>query len=95
MTSLSQMISDHLSTLINKFIVVFGWSGFGVGTALGIVNDTASKVLEQSAAPWTLPDYAAVVSMVAGATVVLKNLVDFWLTMRKLRAAKAKVVKGD
>lgn len=85
MTSLSQMISEHLNTLINKFIVVFGWSGFGVGTTLGIVNDTASKILEKTPEPWTLPDYAAVVSMVAGLTVVLKNAVDLFITYRKAK----------
>ena len=85
MTSLSQMISDHLNTLINKFIVVFGWSGIGVGTTLGIVNDTASKVLEKTPEPWTLADYAAVVSMVAAFTVALKNLFDVWLAWERRR----------
>lgn len=85
MTSLSQMISDHLNTLINKFIVVFGWSGIGVGTTLGIVNDTASKVLEKAPGPWTLADYAAVVSMVAAFTVALKNLFDVWLAWERRR----------
>ena len=88
MTNLSHLISDHLNILINKFYVVFGWSGIGIGATLGLVNDTASKVLEQGAAPWTLPDYAAVVSMVAGLTVILKNLVDFWLNWRKVSRAR-------
>lgn len=85
MTNLSQMISEHMNTLINKFIVVFGWSGIGVGTTLGIVNDTASKVMQQSATPWTLGDYAAVVSMVAAFTVALKNLLDVWLAWERRR----------
>lgn len=88
MTSLSQMISEHLSVLINKFIVVFGWSGIGVGTTLGIVNDTASKVLETTHAPWTLGDYAAVVSMVAAFTVALKNLFDVWLAWERRRSSE-------
>lgn len=85
MTSLSQMVSEHLSVLINKFIVVFGWSGIGVGTTLGIINDTASKVLETTPEPWTLADYAAVVSMVAAFTVALKNLFDVWLSWERRR----------
>ena len=85
MTGLSQMISDNVTVLIHKFLVVFGWSGIGMGATLGIVNDTASKVMTQTSAPWGLADYAAIVSLVAGLTVILKNLVDVWLAWERRR----------
>lgn len=88
MQNIIQMISENLNLLIHKFFVVFGWSGLGVGATLGIVNGTASKVMNESSAPWVLADYAALVSLVAALTVILKNLVDVWLAWERRRNGK-------
>lgn len=82
LTELLISISDHGNELISKLIHKIGLLSIGTGVTLGAVNDTASKVLHQTPDPWGLPDYAAVVSIVAGCTAILKYLVDMYFKFK-------------
>lgn len=75
-------VSDHGNELISKLIHKIGLLSIGTGVTLGAVNDTASKVLHQTPDPWGLPDYAAVVSIVAGCTAFLKYVVDIYFKVK-------------
>ncbi len=78
-------ISDHGNELISKLIHKAGLLSIGTGLTLGAVNDTASKVIHQTPDPWGLPDYAAIVSIVAGTTAILKHLVDVYFKVLEER----------
>ena len=75
-------MSDHGNELISKVINKIGLLGIGTGVTLGAVNDTASKIMHQTPDPWGLPDYAAVVSIVAGCTAILKYMIDIYFKVR-------------
>lgn len=82
LTELLIAISDHGNEILSKLIHKIGLLSIGTGVTLGAVNDTASKVLHNTPDPWGLPDYAAVVSIVAGCTAILKYLVDIYFKFK-------------
>ena len=82
-------ISDHGNAIASKFITYFGMASIGGGGALGVANDTAQKIVEQQS--FGLPDWAAVVSIVGGLCLIIKNGVDTYYTIKDRRAKK----KGD
>ena len=75
-------ISDHGNALLSKLIHKIGLLSIGTGVTLGAVNDTAAKIMHQTPDPWGLPDYAAVVSIVAGCTAILKYVIDIYFKVR-------------
>lgn len=88
-SSVFHAISDHGNAIASKFITYFGMVSIGGGGVLGVANDTAQKIAEQQS--FGLPDWAAVVSIVGGLCLIIKNGVDTYYTIKDRRAKK----KGD
>ena len=79
-------ISDHGNALASKLITYFGVVSIGGGGALGVTNGTASKIVESQS--FGLPDWAAVVSIVGGLCLIIKNAVDTYYTLKDRRESK-------
>jgi hypothetical protein len=88
MSKLSHIVSDLLhgmsdagNVIASKITTWLGVASISTGATLGVVNDTAAKVAG-SGVEWTLQDYAAVVAVVGGITLVIKNLVDIYYRIK-------------
>lgn len=79
--NLLHWISDAGNVIAAKITTWFGVASISTGATLGVVNDTAAKVAG-SGAEWTLQDYAAVVAVVGGITLVVKNVVDIYYRVK-------------
>ena len=79
-------ISDHGNAVLSKFVTYFGVVSIGSGGALGVANGTASKVAQDQFL--TLPDYAAIVSIIGGICLVIKNAVDIYYKIKEKRSEK-------
>lgn len=75
-------ISDAGNVIASKITTWFGVASIGTGATLGVVNDTAHKIASADPSIWTLQDYAAIVAMVGGITLVIKNLVDIYYRVK-------------
>lgn len=75
-------ISDAGNVIASKITTWFGVASIGTGATLGVVNETAQKIASAEPAIWTLQDYAAIVAMVGGVTLVIKNLVDIYYRVK-------------
>ncbi len=74
-------ISDHGNVVISKFVTYAGVSaGIGGGSVLGIVNGTATKVVESQG--FGVQDWAAVVAIVSGLCLAIKSIVDTYLNVK-------------
>jgi len=73
-------ISDHGNEIASKLVTWFGVASVGTGGVIGVANDTASRILDPSL--WGLPDYAAIVAMCGGITLIIKNIVDVYFTIK-------------
>lgn len=73
-------ISDHGNAIASKVITWVGVASVGTGATIGVANETASRIFDPSL--WTLSDYAAIVAMCGGVTLVIKNVVDVYFTIR-------------
>jgi len=76
-------ISDHGNALASKSIVLFGYVFMGVGVGGGVANDTAAKVVNDVA--FGLPDWAAVVAIISGLSLIIKNSVDTYYNIKDRR----------
>lgn len=74
-------ISDAGNVIASKITTWFGVASISTGATLGVVNDTVAKV-SGSGGEWTLQDYAAVVALVGGITLVIKNVVDIYYRVK-------------
>lgn len=77
-------ISDHGNTIASKVITYFGFVSIGSGGALGVTNDTAQKIAESQSLG--LPDWAALVSIVGGVCLIIKNAIDTYYTIKDRRS---------
>lgn len=75
-------ISDAGNVIASKITTWFGVASISTGATLGVVNDTVDKIASSESAVWTLQDYAAVVAMVGGITLVIKNVVDIYFRVK-------------
>ena len=79
--SVLHAMSDHGNVFFSKFVTYAGVSaGIGGGGVLGIVNGTASKVVESQGLG--IQDWAAVVAIVSGLCLAIKSLVDTYLNVK-------------
>ena len=76
-----RFISDIGNVIASKVATWFGVAGIGTGAVLGVANDTAAKVAG-SGLEWGLPDYAAIVAIVGGSTLIIKNVVDIYYRVK-------------
>lgn len=74
-------MSDAGNVIASKITTWFGVASISTGATLGVVNDTAAKVAG-SGAEWTLQDYAAIVALIGGITLVIKNVVDIYYRVK-------------
>jgi hypothetical protein len=81
--SLAMTISDHGNALVSKIITYLGLASVGVGGAIGFANDTASRITQPMS--WGIPDWAAIVSMAAGISLIIKTLVDVYYKIKAER----------
>lgn len=72
-------ISDHGNALLSKVTYYYGYASLGTGAVLATANQTLDRISEPST--WGIQDYAAVVAMVGGVTLIIKNLVDLYFTI--------------
>lgn len=72
-------ISDHGNALLNKLLYSYGYLSISAGAILATANQTLDRISEP--ATWGIQDYAAVVAMVGGVTLIIKNLVDLYFTI--------------
>lgn len=89
-------ITDHSGTIAAKWINVSGIASIGAGLITGAVNGTAEKIIEQSQ-PLSIPDYLAIVGIVSGVMLIIKNsvelvfkIIDWREARREKKAAKKK-----
>ena len=79
-------ISDHGNALISKGITYYGLASIGTGGALGVTSGTVEKVTQSQGLG--LSDYAAIVSIIGGVCLIIKNLVDVYFTIKEKRNEK-------
>lgn len=76
LNNLMHAISDHGNIVASKALTFFGVTSVGGGLAGGVVSGTAHKIAESQA--FGLPDWAAVVSIIGGLSLIIKNAVDVY-----------------
>lgn len=81
-------ISDHGNVIASKVIMYFGIASVGTGGTLGVMNDTVQKVTGAESAAWGLADWAAVVSIAGGLSLIIKTIVDVYFKIRAERRSK-------
>lgn len=87
-------ISDHGNTIVSKVITYFGVVSIGSGGALGVANGTAEKIAQSQS--FGLPDWAAIVSIVGGVCLIIKNSIDAYYTLKDRREnAKRKASQAE
>jgi hypothetical protein len=74
-------MSDAGNVIASKLTTWFGVASISTGATLGVVNDTAAKVAG-SGVDWTIQDYAAIVALIGGVTLVIKNSVDIYYRIK-------------
>ena len=75
-------ISDAGNVIASKITTWFGVASISTGATLGVVNDTAEKLASADPVVWTPQDYAAIVAMVGGVTLIIKNAVDIYFRVK-------------
>lgn len=75
-------ISDAGNVIASKITTWFGIASISTGATLGVVNDTVDKIASADPAVWTLQDYAAIVAMIGGITLIIKNAVDIYFRVK-------------
>lgn len=81
--SVMHAISDHGNAIASKVITYFGVVSIGSGGALGVASGTAEKLAQNQS--FGLPDWAAVVSIVGGVCLIIKNSIDAYYTVKDRR----------
>ena len=79
-------ISDHGNSLVSKAVTYFGVVSIGGGGALGVASGTAEKIAQNQS--FGLPDWAAIVSIVGGICLIIKNSIDAYYTIQDRRERK-------
>lgn len=76
-------ISDHGNAILSKNIVLLGYVGIGVGAGGGVVSGTADKIVNDVS--FGLPDWAAIVAIISGLSLIIKNGVDTYYKIKDRR----------
>ena len=84
--NLMHAVSDHGNAIASKVITYFGLASIGGGGILGATNGTVEKI--HQAQTFGLPDWAAVVSIVGGLCLIIKNSIDAYYTVQDRRERK-------
>lgn len=79
-------ISDHGNAVASKVVTYYGLASIGTGGVLGATSGTVDKVVQSQGLGIT--DYAAIVSMIGGVCLIIKNLVDVYYTIKEKQSAK-------
>lgn len=79
-------ISDHGNVIASKIVTYFGVVSIGSGGALGVASGTAEKIAQNQS--FGLPDWAAIVSIVGGICLIIKNSIDAYYTVQDRRERK-------
>ena len=79
-------ISDHGNALVSKAVTYLGVVSIGGGGALGVASGTAEKIAQNQS--FGLPDWAAIVSIVGGICLIIKNSIDAYYTIQDRRERK-------
>lgn len=87
--NLMHSISDQGNVIASKVITYLGVTSIGAGATLGVANDTVQKVISHEPSVWTLPDYAALVSIFAGLSLIIKTVVDTYYKVKNERKEKS------
>lgn len=87
MTSAKELIvqalvgmSDHGNALLSKSVHYIGVASVGTGVSVGLATDTIDRI--GNPALWSLPDWAAVVSIAGGISFLIKNAVDTYYKVK-------------
>ena len=73
--------SDAGNVIASKMVTWFGVASIGAGALLGATNDTVAEAA-CSGAEWGPTDYGAIVAIVGGVTLVIKNVVDVYYRVK-------------
>lgn len=65
----------------------------GSGGVLGVASGTAEKIAQNQS--FGLPDWAAVVSIVGGICLIIKNSIDAYYTVKDRRERKRAKKEGE
>lgn len=87
-SNLLHTISDHGNVIASKVVTYFGVVSIGSGGALGVASGTAEKIAQQQA--FGLSDWAAIVSIIGGLCLIIKNSVDTYYKIQEKRSEKKK-----
>lgn len=79
-------ISDHGNAMVSKLITYTGVASIGTGGVLGVASGTAEKLAQAQGFGWA--DYAAIVSIISGVCLIIKNLVDVYYTIKEKQSKK-------
>lgn len=71
-------ISDHGNAAVSKGLQWFGVSGSSVGVASGV-----AKMSETSESVMSMSDWGAIVGIIGGATLIIKNGVDIYFAHQR------------
>lgn len=80
------VISDHGNAVVSKGVTYFGVVSIGSGGALGVASGTVEKIAQNQS--FGLPDWAAIVSIVGGVCLIIKNSIDAYYTIQDRREKK-------
>ena len=82
-SSAIKSISDYGDAIISKFIYHTGlWIGIGGGAATYSVGKSVAQTQITPVTAFVL-EWGGLISMVAAASLVIKNIVDTWLSIKK------------
>lgn len=78
-------ISDHGNVVASKSLQYFGIGGSSVGGATWFASNTKGGALVVSSAEqgWGLSDWGAMVGIVGGITLILKNGIDIYFAHKR------------
>lgn len=83
MTKISEFlfaISDHGNVVISKAINYFGIAGIGGGAGMKVAEMARPELIDSTGLGLT--DWAAIISIIGALTLVLKNAVDIYFSVR-------------
>lgn len=87
------IISDHGNIIASKGVTYFGIASISVGGVSGAASGTVNKIIESQS--FGLPDWAAVISIVGGLCLIIKNGVDTYYTIKDRRLNPPRRRKDD
>lgn len=85
LSSAIKSISDYSDAIISKIIYHAGlWVGIGGGAATYSVGKAVQQTQMSPMAAFVL-EWGGLISMIAAASLIIKNIVDTWLSIKKAK----------